>query len=33
MTMPFPEDSRSDNRVSLGEGKQVFIAGDKVVGL
>ena len=31
--MPLPEDSRSDNRVSLGEREQVFLAGNKVIRL
>jgi len=31
--MPFPKDSRSDNRVLLTEREQIFISGDEVVGL
>src|ERR1035437_2653476 len=33
MAMAFPEDSRSEDRVSLGEREQILIASDKVVGL
>src|ERR1035437_1388218 len=33
MAMAFPEDRRREDRVSLGEGEQIFIASDKVVGL
>src|ERR1035437_9022917 len=33
MAMAFPEDSRSEDRVSLGEREQIFIPRDKVAGL
>src|ERR1035437_4560696 len=33
MAMAFPEDRRSEDRVSLGEREQILIASDKVVGL